>query len=166
MAQEVRYKHCPACREEYTPTTERCVDCDVALVHEEELGPEEAAEEEEALPPVEALACVRVAPVAWIRALSEGLQERGIAHRVQEAQAGDAPEGQSPGVFGNVRLFGLWVQEADLAEAAELDGVLAARLAPHEAPVAEEGEEESCPACGTPLADEAVECPDCGLAFG
>lgn len=163
MVQEVRYKHCPACREEYTPTTDRCVDCDVALVHEEELGPEE---EPEALPPVEELSCVRVAPVAWIRALSEALQERGVGHRVQDARAADAPEGQSPGVFGNVRLFGLWVQEADLEEAAALDGLLAARLAPHEAPALEGHEEESCPACGTPLTAHAVECPDCGLAFG
>jgi hypothetical protein len=163
MASEVRYKVCPACRGEYTPTTERCVDCDVALVHAEELGPEEEVEE---LPPVSELVCVRVAPVAWVRALSEGLQERGVPHRVEGARVDDAPEGKSAAVFGNVSLFGLWVLEEDHAAAEELDAGLVGRLIPDEAPPLTEDEEESCPACGTALAADTVECPDCGLAFG
>lgn len=163
MASEVRYRVCPSCRDEFVPTMERCPDCGVPLVHEEELGPEEEAAE---MPPVEALACVRVAPVPWIRALSEGLQERGVAHRVQGARIEDAPEGKSAAVFGNVSLFGLWVHEEDLAAAEELDGTLAARLVPEEAPELGEGEEETCPACGAALEADTVECPDCGLAFG
>lgn len=162
MASEVQYRVCPSCRDEFVPTMERCPDCDVPLVHEEELGPEEAEE----LPPVEELACVRVAPVAWIRALSEGLQQRGVAHRVQGARIEDAPEGKSARVFGNVGLFGLWVGEEDRPAAEELDGTLAARLVPEEAPELGEGDEETCPACGTTLDADTVECPDCGLAFG
>ncbi|MDX1649244.1 MAG: hypothetical protein R3263_05255 [Myxococcota bacterium] len=163
MAGEVRYRVCPSCRDEFVPTMERCPDCDVPLVHEEELGPEEEAEE---MPPVSELACVRVAPVAWIRALSEGLQARGVPHRVQGATARDAPEGKSAAAFGNVGLFGLWVFEEDLPAAEELDGTLAARLVPEEAPELDEDEEERCPACGAALAADTVECPDCGLAFG
>lgn len=165
MATEVRYRMCPACRGEYTPQASRCVDCDVELVWADEWS-EPAGEAPRALPPVGELACVRVAPLAWIRALSEALQERGVAHRVEPARVEDAPEGQRPQVFGAAQLFGLWVPDEGLEEAAGLDGRIAARLLPEEAPPLAEDDEEACPACGATLAADAVECPDCGLAFG
>jgi hypothetical protein len=164
MVAEPHYRICPACRTEYTPVATRCVDCDVELVEADALV---AADEEfRAFPPASELECVRVAPLAWIRALSGALQQGGVAHRVEAASADDAPEGQRPDVFGDVQLFGLYVEEEHAAPARELDGTIAARLLPEEAPALAEGEEEACPACGTALNSDAIECPDCGLQFG
>ena len=142
----------------------RCADCDVDLVHGDTLTAEDEAAEE--FPPASELECVRVAPIAWIHALSEALQQQGVAHRVEPASAEDAPEGQRPDVFGGVPLFGLYLQSEHLAAARELDGSIAARLLPEEAPPLAEGEADSCPACGTALAVDAIACPDCGLDFG
>ena len=158
------YKVCPECHEEYTLVASRCADCDVDLVHGDELALEE--EELEALPPASELECVRVAPIAWIRALSEALQQGGLVHRVGPASAEDAPEGQRPEVFGNIQLFGLYVRIEHASTARELDDSIAAQVLPEEAPALAEGEEEACPACGTALAADVTECPDCGLRLG
>jgi hypothetical protein len=164
MSTEPRFKFCPECREEYTLVATRCVHCDVELVHGDELAREQG--ELEAFPPTSELACVRVAPLAWIRALSEALQQSGVIHRVEPATADGAPEDQRPEVFGDVQLFGLYVRSEDVAVAAELDASIAVQVLPEEAPALAEGEEETCPACGTSLAADATECPDCGLQFG
>jgi hypothetical protein len=158
------YKLCPECHEEYTLVATRCADCDVDLVHGDELAFEE--EELEAFPPASELECVRVAPIAWIRALSEALQQGGVVHRVEPAGADDAPEGQRPEVFGDVQLFGLYVRSEHASTARELDDSIAAQVLPEEAPALAEGEEETCPACGTALAADVTECPDCGLRLG
>jgi hypothetical protein len=158
------YRYCPVCRSEYTSVATRCIDCDVDLVDAGALPAEE--EVQEAFPPASELECVRVAPIEWIRALSGALQQGGVAHRVEPATAENAPEGQRPDVFGGAQLFGLYVESAQVPPARELDGLIAARLLPEEAPALSPGEEESCPACGSALRSDAVECPDCGLSFG
>lgn len=160
------YKVCPECRVEHVRSATRCIDCDVELVEPGAL-PEEAEEEEPAdLPPASELTCVRVAPLPWIRSLSDALEQQGVAHRVEGATPEDAPEGQSAAVFGDARLFGLYVPEPDAGAARELDSRIAALVLPDGAAPLEEGEEEICPACSTPLAADAVECPDCGLVLG
>jgi hypothetical protein len=158
------YRFCPVCRSEYTRVATRCLDCDVDLVDADALAAED--EELQAFPPASELECVRVAPIHWIRALSGALQQGGVGHRVEPATAEDAPEGQRPDVFGDVQLFGLYVESAHAPPARELDGTIAAQLLPEEAPALDEGEEEACPACGTVLTPDAIECPDCGLSFG
>lgn len=163
MPTERQYKVCPECHEEYTRVATRCADCDVELVHGDELALEE---ELEALPPASELECVRVAPLPWIRALSEALQQAEVIHRIEPASADDAPEDQRPEVFGDVQLFGLYVRTESVSEARELDGSIAAQVLPEEAPDLAEGEEEACPACGTALSPDVTECPDCGLRLG
>ena len=101
-------KMCPECHEEYTLAATRCADCDVYLVDGGEVAVEE--EELENFPPASELECVRVAPLPWIRALSEALQQGGVVHRVEPGGADAAPEGQRPEVFGDVQLFGLYVR--------------------------------------------------------
>jgi len=164
MPTEPHYKLCPACRSEYTLVATRCIDCDLELVDADALAAEEKELQE--FPPVSELECVRVAPIAWIRALSGALQQGGVAHRVDAASAADAPEGQRPDVFGDVQLFGLYVKSEHAPAAREIDSAIAAQLLPEEAPALAEGEEEACPACGTALPLDAIECPDCGLQFG
>ena len=158
------YRYCPVCRSEYTQVAARCIDCDVDLVDANALSAED--EERPAFPPASELECVRVAPIEWIRALSGALQQGGVAHRVEPATAEDAPEGQRSDAFGGAQLFGLYVESAHASPTRELDGSIAARLLPEEAPPVAEGEEETCPACGTALTLDAIECPDCGLSFG
>ena len=158
------YRFCPVCRSEYTRIATRCLDCDVELVEADALPPE--SEQAEVFPPASELECVRVAPIDWIRSLSGALQQGGVPHRVEPTSAEDAPEGQRPDVFGEAQLFGLYVEHEQVPPVRELDALIAARLLPEEAPALAEGEEETCPACGTALTPDAIECPECGLSFG
>lgn len=164
MSSEALYKICPECGAEYRPVATRCADCDVELIHRETLAAAMAAQE--SFPEVSQLECIRVAPIEWVHGLSGVLEQRGVAHRVEPATAQDAPEGQRPDLFGTARLFGLYVLPDDAGLARELDGEIAGRIMPEEAPELDDGEEETCPACGAALASEATECADCGLAFG
>jgi len=156
------YQHCPDCRVDYTLSVTHCADCGAALVPGEAPPPEVA----EDLPPVSELVCIRVADLRWISTLSRGLQESGVTHRVEPATVADAPQGQRADVFGEAQLFGLYVRESDTPAARELDGTLAAALLPEEAPPVAEGQQDDCPACGTALGADVLECPDCGLQFG
>ena len=164
MAPAPDYKVCPQCRVEFLHSVQRCSDCDVPLVHRSELAPEPEPPAE--LPPASQLQCVRVAPLAWIRALSDGLAEGGVAHRVEPAGPEDAPEGQRADVFGDAQLFGLYVEAAQAAPAAGLDATIAAQVLPETAPELPEGEQDECPACGHALMTHTTECPDCGLVLG
>src|SRR5215207_7235907 len=83
--QEDLVKLCPQCGSEYQLWVERCLDCGVSLVHGREGQGAEGVEqtgsvkvEEPAIPPD----CIhlRTAAVAWIRNLSEDLDEAGIRH--------------------------------------------------------------------------------------
>lgn len=163
MSGPAHVKLCPSCRTEYLLTASRCADCDVDLVDPTALAAEDEALE--AFPEAPQLECVRVAPLAWIRALSDALQEGGVVHRVESATAEDAPPGQRPEIFGDVRLFGLYLRSQDAGAARELDSQIAARLVPEEAPALAEGEDEACPACGVALPADTTECPECGLGF-
>ena len=164
MSTPPQFKVCPECRVEYRPEAEVCADCRVPLVHADAAP---AGDELRDFPPAAELECVRVAPVAWMEALAQGLQERGVTLRVERAMAEDAPEGQRADVFGDIaQLFGLYVRGEDLALARELDASIAAQLVPDEAEPLAEGETEACPACGTALPADALECADCGLSFG
>lgn len=164
MPESAGYMICPECREEHTRAATHCSDCHVALVTPDAMA---AIEVEIAdLPPASELDCVRVAPLAWVRALSQGLEQIGIPHRIEAANEQDAPEGQDATIFDGARLFGLYVQGEDVAAARKLDGSIVAQILPDAAPPLAEGEEESCPACGTSLAADEVECGECGLRLG
>jgi hypothetical protein len=159
------YKMCPTCGEEYTLVMERCADCDVALVSPGEMPSEGDADPEE-FPPASELLYLRVAPLPWIQALSNGLEEAGVPHRVEPSGLANPPEGQRPETFGDVDLFGLYVLPQDGPAARELDSQIVRRVLPDEAEDLQEGEEDQCPACGAELAAEATSCSDCGLSLG
>jgi hypothetical protein len=158
------YLVCPECFAEHTRSVTHCADCGTELVTPDAIAAVEAEAAE--FPPASELDCVRVAPLAWVRALSEGLEQGGVAHRVEPAREQDAPDGQDAGVFDGAQLFGLYVRESDAVAARELDKSIAVQLLPDEAPPLAEGEEENCPACGSLLAADVVECGECGLRLG
>lgn len=165
VSSDFGYKVCPTCGEEYTLVMERCADCDVALVSPDQLPSEQDADPAE-FPPASELFYLRVAPLPWIQALSNGLEEAGVPHRVEPGKLADPPDGQRPETFGDVDLFALFVLPEDAPAASELDSQIAARVLPHEAEDLQEGEEDACPACGTRLSAEATTCADCGLGLG
>jgi hypothetical protein len=166
MPVESSYKVCPECSTEYLQVATRCSDCDVDLV----AAADQVADEPplEAFPQADELACVRVAPIAWIQALSGGLQERGHPHRVEPIDAGTpGSDGDARHeAFGDSQLFGLYVRADDLEAARDLDAIIAVQVFPEAAPDLEEGQDDACPACGSALAADATACSDCGLVMG
>jgi len=158
---EAAYRICPECHEEYTLAATECADCGVELVTPGALP---AEVEPEAFPEVEELVCVRVGPLPWTRALSEGLTQVGLGHRVEPDQRSEAEGGVDSRRFGGEAVYGTWVMPADEATARELDAALFAHLEPDAAGAADG--DERCPACDEPLAPDAVECGGCGLSFG
>lgn len=158
MAEEHDYQICPSCKGEFTLVVTRCTECDVDLV-----APGTGADD---FPPASELTCIRIAAAPWIQALSDGLEEREILHRVESVAAEDAPA-EAVEVFGKAELFGLYVDDSGVEVARSLDGQLVVQALPEQhADLLEEGEVEACPACGESLPPDAVECPECGLAFG
>ena len=125
-------------------------------------GPVDVAD----FPPASELVYLRIAPLPWIRALSEALEEASVPHRVEPGRLADPPEGQRPETFGDVDLFGLYVLPEDEARAREFDSQIAVRVLPEEAEDVSEEEDDACPACGAGLGHDATTCPDCGLGFG
>jgi len=149
---------CPECGEEYVPTALECVECRVPLVAP---GARPAATARE-LPPIAELTCVRAASLDMARDLSERLSQAGISHRIQVA-ADLASDGALARPGANLP-YGVYVRAADLPAAQRIDrDYLRAQIPdlPAEAEVGGEG----CPACGAPVAPDATECPDCGLAL-
>ena len=155
MSEEYDFQICPSCKGEFTLLVDRCTECDVDLVSP---GTDE-------FPPASELVCVRVAPVQWIEALSNALEDRQVPHRVEPIAPDAIPEGVEP--VGAGELVGLFVDDEGEEIARSLDAQIAAQVQPEQHVEAlAEGEVESCPACGEELAADAAECPECGLAFG
>ena len=106
--------------------------CDIALVSPDQIPSDDEAAQEY-FPPASELVYLRVAPLPWIKALSEALEQSEVPHRVDPGSATDPPEGQRPEVFGDVDLFGLYVLPADEERARELDSLIAVQVLPEEA---------------------------------
>ena len=159
MDKEADYQICPVCKDEFTLVAQRCTECDVDLVAPGAAAPDD-------LPPASELVCIRVAPVSWIEALSGVLEQGGVMHRVEPATASDAPDGQDTSAFGTSELIGIYVEQEHADRARSVDGEIASQVLPDEPEMLSEPNAESCPACGESLANDATECPECGLAFG
>jgi len=156
------FKVCPSCLEEFTLAAVDCGGCGVVLVYPSDLDGDENVEDQ-AIPPVEDLACVRVGPLPWTRALSAALSEAEIAHRVAVDRRSEEEGGVGSDRFGGEDVYGTWVLPDEHNAALEIDSMLFAHLQPDKAE--EAAEDEACPACQEPIGAAALECPGCGLAF-
>lgn len=157
---ELPPKICPECGEEYVHTAQTCADCGVPLGHE---APAEAPAFE--LPPSEELVALRNAEVPWIEGLAHALEDAGIPSRVELPRREDDTV-QSRGL-GAIRCT-IFVRREDGERATRIDAEFARTQVP-DLPVedaGEWGESDGCPACGSALAGDAAECPECGLSFG
>jgi hypothetical protein len=159
---ELPPKICPRCGEEYVQAAEICADCGVPLGSEGPPADDEPAFE---LPPAEELVPVRNAEVPWIEGLAHALAEAGIPCRVELPRSEDDSV-QSRGL-GALRCT-LFVRPEDAQQAARVDAAFARTQVPDLTAddAGEWGESDTCPGCGTTLDTDAVECPECGLAFG
>ncbi|MFP6640723.1 MAG: hypothetical protein VCC04_10810, partial [Myxococcota bacterium] len=117
----------------------------------------------EDFPETDVLECVRVGPLPWTRAVSEGLSEAGIAHRVQPDTRSVEDGGMDPARFGGEALYGTWVRPEELDAALAIDSQIFAPLETEAAP--EATGDEICPACGAAFGIQAMACPECGLSF-
>ena len=149
-------KRCPECGEDFIHTAEICSDCGVPLRLAAEL---ERSEGEAGMPQAGELVLIRAEGPAWIETLAGRLRAEGIDSRVEIID----PEsyGARSGLSGSA--CGLFVREADVARAKEIDAEVERDEIPDLPGDATEGEVEGCPACGHALDAEASECPDCGL---
>lgn len=156
-------KVCPRCGEEYVLTASTCVDCGVPLGFE---GPAAGGVVVPELPDTGDLVAVRHAEVPWIEGLAGALADAGIASRVALPQEADERRVQARGM-GAIRCT-LFVRPEDAPAAARIDAAFARTQVPDlpDETDAGWGEAEACPGCATPLAADAAECPECGLAFG
>lgn len=156
-------KVCPQCQDEYTLQAAQCAECGVALVLPSQL---EVVAAPEAFPETDRLECVRVGPIQWTRALSAALEQQEIRHRVEPDRRTPEQGGVDPGEFDGADVFGTWVLPRDFERAKALDGEVFAHVIGAQADAPEASADEVCPACQSPLSVDALECPDCGLAFG
>jgi hypothetical protein len=156
-------KVCPRCGEEYVLTASTCVDCGIPLGFD---SPGADADPGFELPPAEDLVAVRHAEVSWIEGLAAALAEAGVPSRVELPTEADTRRVQGAGM-GAIRCT-LFVRPADAAVAARVDADFARTQVPDLPEDAHSawGEAEVCPGCASPLATDAAECPECGLAFG
>jgi hypothetical protein len=155
-------KVCPRCGEEYLHTAIECVHCQIALVHHDQVG--EIPVEE--LPPPSELRRIRAAGAAWVVSLSEQLTEREIPHRVEPLNDAEA-DAQG----GGAGPYGVYVRDEDFEAAKAIDTAYLKREMPDldESQLEEAlagDDDDGCPACGDPVAPDAVECAGCGLALG
>lgn len=153
-------KVCPSCGEEYVHTVVECVDCRIPLGFD---APAQQPALE--LPPAEDLVAVRNAEVPWVEGLAHALADAGIPSRIELPRREDDTV-QSRGM-GAIRCT-LFVRREDAPEAARIDAEFARTQVPDlpDETTAEWSESDACPGCGTALAHDAVECPECGLSFG
>jgi len=154
---------CPRCRCEYLGSVLECADCGVQLVSEHALE----QVQHDTLPPIQELACIRAASVGWAQGLSRLLSRAGISHRIEAVPQ----DGEGESVRGEpdaLLPYGVWVLEADLPAAREVDeAFLRSQIPdlPHDLPGPEPAGDEQCPACGTAVSSDVEECPDCGLVL-
>lgn len=168
-AMTLRAKVCPSCHDAYLPQMSRCSDCGVDLVWETDAEVALALGEPGELGLSEEGVLLREAGAQWVGALAEALVDADIPCRIATTAA--HAQGLEDGRPVAALPLGIFVAEADLARARELDAVVLRRQLPdlEQVGVAVAGElgagDDGCPACGAAIAADAAECPECGLAF-
>ena len=158
------YKICPECREEFRRDFDTCSDCGVPLAFPNDVPPEPTGDER---PSLEIL--TKGGP-RELEAFAQYLLANGVPSQIDTDPPSDGAESKaretSTGFRGHSTELALYVRLEDLAQANELGESYVRRQLPDFDGAAVEGEIlESCPACGTPLAQGAEACGECGLEF-
>jgi ribosomal protein L40E len=157
---ELPIKICSKCGGEYDVDAQVCADCGGALVFPQDYEKRYEAPAEE-----EDVVLVREASFGYLKELLEHLTKKGI-------RAGIRFHGEAPGSCSTPKcapqtIFGLYVAKIDEAAAKDVDRAHWLKGAPEEASsfIYTESELQGvCPACAARLPEQAIECPECGLA--
>ncbi|TAN45493.1 MAG: hypothetical protein EPN22_02360 [Nitrospirae bacterium] len=152
-----RNKICPECETEYLLHIEKCADCGASLVLPEEYR---KLQEEKRLiseKGIKNAVVVREGDMGWLNELNKVLMNAGIPSAV------DVDAGCNKSCCNDkCRLV---VSHADLKRAEELIEEHFMKMHPEARVSSELLNSGKCPACGSPLGDNDIECPDCGLAL-
>jgi len=150
-----RIKICPECSAEYFSHIERCADCGSVLLTPEEK--EKILEEKKRCmeKSLKESVAVRQGGLEWMNELYNVLIDSGISCTVS------SDDGCNKGCCGDTcRLL---VSSQDAEKANDRIEEYCAELHPELQASREMMSEGKCPACGSPVNPDAVECKDCGL---
>jgi len=150
-------KICPDCSTEYFPHIERCADCGSVLLTPEEIKKMQEEKKRCMEKSLENSVVVREGSLNWMNELYNVLIESNISGVVSS----DA--GCKKGCCGDT--YRLLVSSQDAEKASERIEEYCAELHPELQASREMMSRGKCPACGSPVGPEAVECPDCGLTL-
>ena len=150
-------KICPDCATEYFPHIETCADCGAVLLSPEEN--EKAAEEKARLKDkaLENPVVVRQGELKWMDELFNVLIDFSIPCVV------NADTGCNKGSCGST--FRLLVSSKDVEKANGRIEEYYMEIHPEIQASTEMISQGKCPACGSPVGTDTVECPDCGLTL-
>lgn len=150
-------KICPECKTEYFQHIELCADCGAALLLPEE---EEKAQEEKRLLKgrlLEQAVVVREGDLDWMNELYNDLIDSGISCVIT------ADDGCNKGCCGNTCRLMVSAQDAEKARQRIEEYYM--EIHPEIKASQEMASQGKCPACGSSVEPETVECPDCGLTL-
>ena len=156
---------CPSCGSEFQPHVTHCLDCGTptrSAYAAPELPPRAQREESDVDPsplplsPDTPAALVQASSADWVKKLEGVLARNGIPCRLDVYDPSERP----------ISTYAVWVAEADLERATELENeLLRAEIPDYDETFPELPPAGICPACGSAVSSEDAECPSCGLAL-
>ncbi len=150
-------KICPDCATEYFPHVENCADCGAVLLFPEENKRVQEEKKRCMDKALENPVVVREGDLKWIDELFHVLIDSSIPCVVH------VDTGCKKGCSGHsCRLL---VSSKDVEKANERIEEYYMKIHPEIQASKEMISEGKCPACGSPVGSDAVECPDCGLTL-
>ena len=152
-----RIKICPQCTTEYFPHIERCADCGAVLVTPEENKKMQEEKKQCMDKSLGDAVVVREGSSKWMDELYSVLVESNIACAV------NSDAGCKKGCCGDT--YRLLVSSQDAEKASERIEEYCAEIHPELQASREMMSLGKCPACGSPVSPDAVECQDCGLTL-
>jgi hypothetical protein len=153
----MKIKICPHCETEYNSHIEKCADCGAVLLLPEEITRIQEERKQCMTKLLENPVIVREGDLKWMDELFEALVDSGIPCVV------NSNAGCKKGCCGE--KFQLMVSAKDAEKARERIEEYYAEIDPEIHASNQLMDQGKCPACATPVGDNAVECPDCGLTL-
>jgi DNA-directed RNA polymerase subunit RPC12/RpoP len=150
-------KICPDCTTEYFTHIEKCADCGTLLLSPEENNAAQEARKRLMAQTVQNSVAIRKGELKWIDELYHVVIDSGISCTVHVDNA------CNKGCCGDT--WELLVSEEDAQRAQECIEKYFAEVHPEIRTAQELASEGKCPACGSPVDTDAVECSDCGLTL-
>ena len=150
-------KICPDCTTEYFAHVECCADCGAVLLHPEENSTVQEERKKCRDKALENPVAVSEGDLKWMDELFNVLIDSGIPCLL------NSDAGCNKGCCGD--KYRLQVSAKDAERANERIQEYYAEIHPEIQTSKEMMSQGKCPACGSPVRPDTVECPDCGLTL-